>query len=182
MGHIDENELNQHLLLLKAGDSSHFSSFYQLTKPLIYYTILPIIKDAGLAEDLMQDVYIKIIENIQNKKESGSSIAYLLTIARNLALNEYKKRQKEPLYDRQIVEMSMGQKENLQFDPSPIIQKMYALLSEIEIEIVTQHVLNDLSFKEISQMLRQPLGTVLWRYSKAIKKLQKGVDPHEIER
>lgn len=179
MGHIDEHDLNQHLLRLKAGDSSHFSEFYALTKSLIYYTILPMIKDVGLTEDLMQDVYIKVIENIQRKTNQGSSIAYLLTIARNIALNELKKRQREQLYDRQVVEMSIGQKEYIQLDPSPIIQKMYRLLSDIEIEIVTQHVLNDLSFKEISQMIKQPLGTVLWRYNQAIKKLQKGVNPHE---
>lgn len=179
MGHIDETKLNQLFFEIQSGNQTSFSEFYQLTKSLIYYTVLPIIKDSGLAEDLLQEVYIKLIENSEKKKSQGSMIAYIITIARHLAINDYKRRQKEALYDRQIMEASIGQKESIILDESPVIQKMYQLLNETDIEIVTQHVLNDLTFKDISIALKMPLGTVLWRYNQAIKKLQKGVASNE---
>ena len=39
-------------------------------------------------------------------------------------------------------------------------------------EVVTLHVINDLKFKEIAKIMKKPLGTVLWIYNKAIKKLR----------
>lgn len=37
------------------------------------------------------------------------------------------------------------------------------------------HAINDLKFREIAEITQKPLGTVLWIYNKAIKKLQKKV-------
>ncbi|MFA7417825.1 MAG: sigma-70 family RNA polymerase sigma factor, partial [Acholeplasma sp.] len=52
------------------------------------------------------------------------------------------------------------------------IFKILDLLDEIEKEVVTLHIINDLKFREIAKILKKPLGTVLWIYNKAIKKLR----------
>jgi RNA polymerase sigma-70 factor (ECF subfamily) len=44
-----------------------------------------------------------------------------------------------------------------------------------ECQIVTLHVIGELKFREISEMMSIPLGTVLWKYQKAISKLQKTI-------
>ena len=42
-----------------------------------------------------------------------------------------------------------------------------------ECQIVTLHIIGELKFREISEIVQIPLGTVLWKYQKAIGKLQK---------
>ncbi len=43
-------------------------------------------------------------------------------------------------------------------------------------EIVVQHVINELKFKEIAKIVNKPLGTVLWIYNKAMKDLKRKVE------
>ena len=42
-----------------------------------------------------------------------------------------------------------------------------------ECQIVTLHVVGELKFREIAEIMKIPLGTALWKYQKAIAKLQK---------
>ena len=48
-------------------------------------------------------------------------------------------------------------------------------LDKLERQIVILHIFDKMKFREISDMLNMPLGTVLWQYNKAIKKLKKEV-------
>ena len=48
-------------------------------------------------------------------------------------------------------------------------------LEEKEREIVILHLVDNLKFKEIVKLKQMPLGTVLWLYNKAIKKLKRKV-------
>ena len=50
-----------------------------------------------------------------------------------------------------------------------------AELTDSEKEIVNLHIGLELTFKEISEILRKPLGSVTWKYSRAISKLKKTV-------
>ena len=66
---------------------------------------------------------------------------------------------------------------NLNFEEQEEIFKILDLLEPMERQIVTLHVINDLKFREIAEIVEKPLGTVLWIYNKAIKKLkEKAVD------
>ena len=67
---------------------THFDEFYNLTKKNVFFTIISIVKDNYVVDDLMQDTYMKFLENKNNYK-SKSINAYLSTIARNLAINYY---------------------------------------------------------------------------------------------
>ena len=49
-------------------------------------------------------------------------------------------------------------------------------LDEKQREIVILHIIDNLKFKEIAKMKEMPLGTVLWLYNKAIKKLKRKVE------
>ena len=49
-------------------------------------------------------------------------------------------------------------------------------LNEKEREIVILHMIDNLKFKEIAKMKDKPLGTILWLYNKAIKKLKRKVE------
>jgi len=156
---------------LRKRDYRSFDTFYNLTKNQVFYAIVSIIKDHDLAEDLMQDTYVKFLEKIDQYHTGANPYAYVSTIARNLAINTYNKNKKEIISD-EIIDSIPSPEESVNDED---IFKILDLLDPSEREIVTLHVINDLKFKEIVPLVGKPLGTVLWIYNKAIKKLKEKV-------
>lgn len=156
---------------LQNGDMSVFDNIYYETKNIVFYTILSIIKDYPSSEDLMQEAYLKAIEKIHTYKAKYTFTSWIVTIARNLAINEYNKRKRELKIDPQTDEYIFGTTE-ARTEKQMIIEEMLNKLKDTEREIVLLHVVGDLKHKEISKMLDIPLGTVTWTYSEAIKKLR----------
>ncbi len=78
---------------LKKGDETAFVEIYEATHRLVYYTIYQILKDSELAKDIMQDTYLKVHEKIDSYR-FDSPKAWIMTIARNLAINAYNRRKK----------------------------------------------------------------------------------------
>ncbi len=158
---------------LKQRDYKSFDTFYNLTKNQVFYAIISIVKDQAEAEDLMQEVYMKFLEKIDDYRSNSNPYAYLSTIGRNLAINSYNKN-KRVVVSQELIESFPAEKIE---EPNEDIFKILDLLDPNEREIVTLHVINDLKFREIVPIVDKPLGTVLWIYNKAIKKLkEKAVD------
>jgi len=123
----------------------------------------------------MQDTYIKVLQNIEKYTENNF-LAYLLTIAKNLALNEYKKRKRMTLVDDVEHDYSNYPFQNhieVSLEKEELIRDMLAILDETEKNVVLLYNVENLTHKEIALILDKPLGTITWIYSKAVKKLQK---------
>ncbi|MCR3906703.1 MAG: RNA polymerase sigma factor [Tenericutes bacterium] len=153
---------------LKKRNYQSFDTFYNLTKNQVFYAIINIVKDQDLAEDIMQDTYVKFLEKIEQYKSGSNPYAYLSTIARNLAINTYN-REKKVINSQELVESIPSPEEETDQED---IFKILDLLEQDEKEVVTLHIINDLKFREIAETMDKPLGTVLWIYNKAIKKLR----------
>ncbi len=154
---------------LQNQNYDYFDEFYDLTSKILYVVIYDIVKNRSVVEDLMQDTYMKFLQNINNCSHEKYPQAYLIQIGKNNAINYYNKRKHE-LIDEEIIDLMHSEKEQNRVELD-ILNK----LEGIEKEIVTLHIVGDLTFKEIAKMVSKPLGTVLWLYNKAIKYLQKEV-------
>lgn len=157
------------LLELKKNDYSSFDEFYELTNRLVYIMISSIIKNKIIVEDLMQDTYVKFIENIDKISLSSNPTAYLAQIAKNISINTFNKNQKM-IYTSDYFDNYGEQKEESRVDLGII-----DYLEGIDKEIVSLKIIGDLKFREIAEIVNKPLGTVLWIYNKAIKYLKKKV-------
>ena len=56
---------------------------------------------------------------------------------------------------------------------SVLVEKALAVLSDTDRQIVMLHIVGGLKHREISEMMSIPLGSVLWKYSNALKKMSK---------
>ena len=157
---------------LKVKNYTRFDVFYRLTKQQVFFTIISIVKDQSLAEDLLQDTYMKFLEKIDGFKEGGNVYAYLVTIGRNLSINLYHERKKEVISE-EIFETIPAEEVEETHDEE--IFELLNVLDQSEREIVTMHIINDLKFREIASIMKKPLGTVLWIYNKALKKMKEKV-------
>jgi len=157
------------------ADYSHFDLFYNETKRTVFFSILSIVKDTSAVEDLMQDTYVKFLENINKYTETNIN-AYLSTMAHNIAINYYNK-EKRLVHDEEIIDYQQAPEVISKEDKYQYIEVMEMLkdLDDISREVVILHTINDLKFKEIAKIIDKPLGTVLWIYNKAIKDLKRKV-------
>lgn len=162
------NTVKDIVIKLKNQDYSVFDQFYHLTERQVYFSIVSIVKDQEVTKDLMQDTYMKFIEKIDQYDPNQSVYAYLTTIGRNLAINHYHK-SKRDIHDEEIFHYVPSSEK---IDENVLVLDLLDTLDEIKRDIVIMHVINDLKFKEIAEILKMPLGTVLWHYNLAIKDLK----------
>lgn len=168
MERIDTKEMTLIVRSLKDNNLEMFDRFYDLTKKQVYFAIMSILKNRESTEDIMQDTYMRFLNNIDKYKESTNVIAFLVTIARNLAINLYNRNKKEIKYDFSKYEDTYvnDTKDN------SLMEVVYETLEGDELEVFILHVIDDLKHREIAKIMKKPLGTITWMYNKAVKKLK----------
>lgn len=148
------------------GQFKDFDQFYHLTSKQVFFTLKKYIQDAMLIEDFMQDVYMKFIDKIQDVDSHKNVKSYLTTIARNLAIDYLRKQKHVTLDDIQVYQA---------FDASQVEKDYMWLLDHLDFtekEIVYLHVIEEFKFKDIAVIVDKPVGTVLWKYQEARKKMK----------
>ena len=147
------------------GDELAFDDIYYETQTPIYLSIRTYIKDRQVIEDLMQDTYVRVIQNITKYKIGTNFKAWVSCIARNIAINYYNKEKK----------VELKEIDNPTFSIESNDSKLDYYLSFLEGEdrdIVIYHIVLDMKFKDIAKMLEIPQSTVFVKYKQAIEKIR----------
>lgn len=168
---MTSEELKALVRQLQDDNIEVFDSIYYETKNVVYYSILNILKDPSISEDIMQDTYLKMLEKIHTYKPRSDFKSWVVTIARNLAINEYNKRKREFKIDPQSDEYIFGSVDD-NSEQKMIMEELLDKLKEQEREVVILHVIGDLKHREIASILNKPIGTITWMYKEAIKKIK----------
>ena len=159
------------------GELSYFNEFYEKTKYKLFYNILAILKDPVLSEDALQETYLKFLNNLNKLKKEKNILGYLMVVSRNVALDMLKKSSREVQIDD--YNLSLINDNGINFEYSNILLKVKEILSDMEFQIFILHVINEMTHKEISRLLKKPLGSITWAYNNALKKLKKGLKDYE---
>ena len=70
------------------GDRAAFRTLYEMTAPKLFGVVLRITSNRGIAEEILQEVYIKVWQNAHRYlPEAGQPMTWLTTIARNRAID-----------------------------------------------------------------------------------------------
>jgi len=154
-------EITERLSRLKQGDKNALCELYDGLSPAIYTVALRITNDRALAEDAVQELFIKLMKT-PPAAELRKPRAYIFKAARNAALDILRK---NPSHDdiEEHCDIPAPQKEEY----SDVAEALNSL-PEQQRSIVVMHINAGLKFREIAEITDIPLGTVLWRYKKAI--------------
>ena len=163
--------LEELLIQLQNDKMEYFDEFYNLTKNKVFYMAYSILQDYHLSEDILQDTYIKFLKHKKKVKIDGNILFYLLEISKNLSLNYVNKHKKVVNIDNIVFKYEEQYQEK--FEELKLVKDMKKILNENEFQIVILKIINELTNNEIAQLLNKPLGTVLWTYNNAIKKLRR---------
>lgn len=94
------NELSSQLSRVAKRDTIAFKFVYDATSSKLYGIILRILKRRDLADEVMQEVYVKIWDRAADFNPAiASPITWMATIARNRALDEVRRKRPESIED-----------------------------------------------------------------------------------
>ena len=168
----------------QAGDTEAFDVLVTRYKDRIYSSILFFVKDTYLAEDLFQDVFIKIIDTLKNKRytEEGKFLPWALRIAHNLCVDYFRKVKRTPAIktsdDQDIFEVINVSQEApdqklMRGESHEKVRRMLDLLPEEQREIIVLRHYANLSFKEIAEITNCSINTALGRMRYGLINLRK---------
>jgi RNA polymerase sigma-70 factor (ECF subfamily) len=168
-GAMQHRELDQYIQAYLNGEATAFDIIYSETKKSVYLSIYALVKDQSTIEDLMQETYMKAINSLDYYQIGTNFKAWISRIARNLTLNYLKKANREELVDPQEISYLFEDDSS----DNKLLNQALNILSGQEKEIVIYRIILNYTFKEISDILKIPLGTIFWTYQKAITKIKR---------
>jgi RNA polymerase sigma factor (sigma-70 family) len=170
--------------LFRDGDLHALEALVIRHKDKLYTSILFLVKDKYLAEDIFQDVLIKIIDTIRGGRytEEGKFLPWAMRIAHNLCVDHFRKVKRTPAIktsdDRDIFEVINFTEEGadtkmMKRQSHDRVRQMLDLLPEDQREVIILRHYADLSFKEIASLTNCSINTALGRMRYGLINLRK---------
>jgi RNA polymerase sigma-70 factor (ECF subfamily) len=163
----DERGAEQCMELLGRGDQTALARLYDRYAALVYALLLRMTQDAGLAEDLTQEVFLKVWRNAHLYESSrGSLEAWLVTVARNVALDHLrsKRERQRRREDTETLAFAVSTPRTEEWvDRRRRIERVRSLMTALPDEqrrSLELAYFEGLSQSEVAARLEQPLGTV----------------------
>lgn len=171
MKKIDKEELHRIFIGIKNGDEEEFNKLYEKYKPLVYGVSFSILKNKEDSEEIVQTIFTKIYKLEKEKLPKENEATWLYSFSKNASLN-FLRNKKEELNIDDIYYIAHESEELNEIIQKDTFNKIISNLNKKEQEIVSLKILSNLSFKEISQILNMPIGTVQWKYYKSLHTLK----------
>jgi RNA polymerase sigma factor (sigma-70 family) len=173
------------------GDANALSTLVNRYKDKIFTSIYLLVKDRYLAEDIFQDVFIRVIDTLRGGKYSdeGKFLPWIMRIAHNLCVDHFRKVKRNPTIktsdDRDIFDVLNFSEEGIDSrimneQTSDKVRRMIDLLPEDQREVIILRHYADLSFKEISQLTDCSINTALGRMRYGLLNLRKMMTEKQI--
>lgn len=163
--------LDDWLIKSRDKDEESIKSLYIEMKRPIFILALSIVNDYHIAEDVLQETFIKVIKYAGDYKKGSNAKAWIFMIAKNTALNNLRKRSKEEIKDDLIIKDTGNFTEDVEGTMEFI--RLIEPLEQEEKEILALRLSAGLSHGEIANVLNISVLNARTKYSRAIKKLRK---------
>jgi len=161
------------------GDKNAFGEIVTRYQKMVARTVKGMLGDSVFAEDIGQEVFIKLYYSLSEFRGEAKLSTYIQKIAVNLTLNEIKRRKRfftlfsqkanDEMYAFEIADQDTEERR----EASEIVNKALMAMDPKFRIIVTMRMLQGYSTKETAEILDLPIGTVLSRLSRAQEQLRK---------
>jgi RNA polymerase sigma-70 factor (ECF subfamily) len=180
LNHTDQELINAYV----EGNLTAIETLINRYKDRIFTSIYFLVKDKYLAEDMFQDVFIKIIDTIRSGRynEEGKFLPWALRIAHNLCVDHFRKVKRSPsiktsegtdLFEMLNFQEASSEDKIMQRQSHDQLRKMINQLPDDQKEVIILRHYADLSFKEIAELTNTSINTSLGRMRYALINLRK---------
>lgn len=168
----DRDMLERLLERVARGDTEALGTLYEKTRGAVYGLTLSLLKNAHDAQDATQDTFVKIWEAAGSYRSMGSPMAWMLTIARNLARIRLRQSARSGELTEAEWEAIPAEAPAVTAEDRAVLQEALGALEDAERQIVLLRASSGLKHREIAALLEMPLPTVLSKYHRALKKMK----------
>ena len=164
------------------GDRAAFAALYDRTHAKLFGIVLRILKDRARAEDVLQDVYLKIWQRASSyDRRYGKPVTWMAAVARNRAIDVVRAQRPTATLDEEGDEETVFQAGgNVATDLDPAeIEALRTCLSEIEEEdrnLILLAYYEGYSREELAERFAMPIGTVKTRLRRGLQRLRGCLD------
>ncbi|MDR7128768.1 RNA polymerase sigma-70 factor (ECF subfamily) [Algoriphagus sp. 4150] len=166
------------------GSDAAFDLLVDRYQSKMYTTIFLIVKDQRVAEDLLQDVFVKVVKTLNSDRynEEGKFQPWVMRISHNLAIDYFRKAKRYPSilmedgsnifnslkFAEENVEDRQVREENIE-----MVKRLIEELPEAQKQVLIMRHYLDLSFQEIADQTGVSINTALGRMRYALIHLRK---------
>lgn len=172
---LNSIEISDLVQKVKAGDQSAFGEVYDRYCGAINGVINRFITDEAIAQDVLQDTFIKVWKNILLYDDTkGSFFTWMLNIARNTSIDALRKLKKEAKSEIQTLETVVNSSVTVQQNVSAIgLRQLVDRLPAEQQTMIEYLYFKGYTQQEVADELDLPLGTVKTRSRMAMMELRK---------
>ena len=178
---VSDSEL---VTLYIRGNEKAFEKLVQRHKSRIYTTIYLIVEDQYVAEDLLQDTFIKAVDTIKGGRynDEGKFLPWIIRIAHNLAIDYFRR---DKRYPNVVFEDGSSVFNTLDFSEDSVesiqirqetheqLREMIQRLPDVQKQVLIMRHYEDMSFQEIADATGVSINTALGRMRYALINLRK---------
>jgi len=166
----NDNELVNELY---THNEQAFQELYQKYYWLVFGVVNKKVKNKEVSSEITQDVFLKMWNNISQYQNNSNFRAWLVTIAKNLAIDYVKAqsaRQLNLIINNDVVNNIKQFDEKIHMEYQMDLKK---ILNELEYKVIGLTKIYHLKRREVAEVLNKPLGTILRVHNEASKKINR---------
>lgn len=185
---LSPNQVHQLVERARAGDALAFDELVTLYMDKIYSYVARMVGDTSEAEDIAQETFVKAFRNIRSFRGASSFQTWLYRIASNLTIDAVRRRKRRentvsldaPVegdagqITRELEDVSLAGPSG-SLETAELQRHVHRAIQELSPKlraVVVLYELQGLSYEEIAEVLRCPLGTVKSRLFNARMELK----------
>ncbi|OBY66010.1 RNA polymerase sigma factor [Polaribacter reichenbachii] len=174
MNTLSDNAL---MLRVKEGENHKLGLLYERYKKRLFGFFYQMNKNASLSEDLVQNVFIRVLKYKHTFSEDSKFITWIFQIARNEIYDQFKKSKKENHNDIDTVSYHLNTgatiENEIEISENKInLKKAIAKLSPEKKELIILSKLKELKYKEVGEIIGCTEGTARTKVHRALNDLK----------
>ena len=174
---VGEGDLTELLEASARGDRAAFSTLYQLVAPKLFGVILRITSNRAVAEEVLQNAFIRIWQNADRFSPSaGRPIGWLIAVARNAAIDQLRSERTERRFtidtDKEVLERLEGPSLGDGAEAGALRHCLQQLEKDARSAVVLAYCWGS-SREELATHLGRPVNTIKTLLHRSLKSLSK---------
>lgn len=192
---MDASELSEVIRRAQDRDPAALEALIDAYSHRLYGFLFRLTGHRDDADDLLQEVFVRVVRTIEKYKDDGRFEAWLFRIAMNLARDRIRRARRSPLVPdaesaegdwdgrdsrptMRAIEEANGPVESAEMSEEvDRLQVALGQLNQAEREVIMLRHFSGLSFNEIAETMGTPLGTALARGHRGLKRLRQILEP-----
>ena len=171
-------EMDELITRVKNGESYYFTNIIKHYEQKVFITVIRIVKNRATAEDIVQDIFIKVFYSLHKYKKTGSFNAWLYRIVVNQCFDYLRKTKLQTTQiEHDVMDSHYPEKILLLHERNAELEQLLQQLDESEYMVLLLKYVNELSYDEISEVLQISLNDVrnkLHRSKRKLRSMKKG--------